>query len=625
MKSMSVSLLALLVASPVLADSYPALPATDVEDANLVVSASRVTMEAREIGSAITVVDQAAIRRNQYIFAKDALQEIPGVVLSSDRAGTLSSVSIRGSSNDEVLWLVDGIELGDPSNITTQFQPDNLTARDIARIEVLRGNQSSLYGSDAIGGVVNIVTQRATEEGIALNAEAEYGSHETVNGGASILGRSGPLDFRLSATGYRHGGPSVADPATADPAGSVSEDDEYWRYGFSGRVGLEATETLQFQALGFWLDSASDLDNTTSDSGDSVDRREYAAAVQGSYRSADGQLKADLTGSRYVARRRYFGEFYRADGDVYKGTKDQLSLTLGWGGEGPVSIAAGGNLEWEKTDQLTGFSGEFDADIDTASAYAEIALRPVDGLTLTGAARLDDNSRFGSFDTYRGTIAYVAGPVKLRASYGTGAKAPGLYQLFDPAYGNPNLDVETSRGGDAGIDLAFGGRVTGELTYFFGRKRNEILFDGSIPPFGRYGQYGRTRSRGVEVGLSAEPFPWLRLRQTYSFIDHEVQDGEANPYVDSGRPDYAATSSVTVAPTERAEVTARVRFRGADRSGFGGTTGAYTVVDLLASYRLTDAVELYGRLVNLTDEQYQLSYGTQSLGFSGYGGVRLSF
>ncbi len=624
-----VSLLALSVAGlhshPVHAETADA---SADDRAEIIVTASRATTEAREIGSSISVIGRDDLQHNQITFVKDILQDVPGVIVSTDRPGNYTSVSIRGSNNDEVLWLVDGIKLGDPSSTSTQFQADHLTSRDIARIEVLRGNQSSLYGSDAIGGVVNVITQRATEEGFRVNAEAESGSYGALNGGASVLGKTGPLDFRVTATGYRHDGPSLTDPKTANPVGSGTEDDEYWRYGFSGRAGLQATEGLSFQTLGFWLDSFSDLDNTRSDTTNTVRKREYAYAAQGSYTTADGNLKVDLTASRYVARRLYFGTSNRAEGDLYKGTRDNLGLAIAYGGTGPISLAVGGNLEREKTNQITFYSGNFDAHVSTKAGYGEIAIRPVEGMTITGAARIDDNSRFGTFDTYRGTIAYLIGNLKLRASYGTGAKAPGLYQLFDPTYGNPALKVETSKGGDVGFDFAVSNTVTAQVSYFFSRKNNEINFDGSKPPFGGYSQFGRTRAQGIEAGLLVTPAPWLSISQSLTYVDHEVDNSTTGdrPFVDSGRPKLSATTSVTIIPAERASLTVRMRNRDGDSSSsYSPATQAYTVVDLLGSYGITDKIEIYGRVVNLFDRWYQVSYGTQALGLSAYGGVRVSF
>jgi len=592
-------------------------------DAAIVVTASRAISNVHEVGSAVTVITDFELDRNQITFIKDALQDVPGLVVSTDRPGDFTNVSIRGSNNDEVLWLIDGIELGDPSSTSTQSQADHLIAADVSRMEVLRGNQSSLYGSDAIGGVINVITKRATEEGVAVNAEIEAGSHGTLNGGASILGKTGPLDFRVTATGYRHDGPSLADPVTA--TSPITEDDTYWRYGFSGRAGFSASDNLRFQLVGFWLDSFSDLDGATEDSHDTVDKREYAFAGQGEYFSDDRAFAAKATASRYVARRLYSGEWNLAEGDLYKGTKDKLALDLKYDNGGAVSVAAGGELEWEKTDQLTLFGGPFAADIDTKSAYGELAVRPLHGLTLTGAARIDDNSRFGSFDTYRGTVAYSIGLAKLRASYGTGAKAPGLYQLFDPTYGNPNLKVETSEGWDVGVDLVLGHYLSAQASYFELSKDNEIVFDGSRPPFGGYDQWGRTKARGVELGLIAWPTDWLQLGQSFTYIDHEQDNDLDGVFIDSGRAKYVATSSATITPLEGAELTLRARYRDGDSTGWSGATDDYVVVDLLGSYRLSEQVELFARVVNLFDESYQVTYGTNTLGTSAYGGVRLSF
>lgn len=593
----------------------------------IIVTASRVPLTAREVGSAVTVVTAEDVRREQIIFAKDVLQDLPGIQISSDRPGDATSVSIRGSDNDQVLYLIDGIELGDPSNISTQYQTDHLTTRDIARIEVLRGNQSSLYGSDAIGGVVNIITRRADADGFSVNAEGEAGSHDTLNGGASLLGRSGALDFRLTASGYRHKGPSLADT----PDGDAAEDDEYWRYGFSGRVGLAASANVDLQLIGFWQDSHSDLDGDGVDSADTARVKEWALAGQGSFRSDDGAFRATATASRYKARRRYFGMWNLPEGDLYEGTKDSLSLNASYDKGGVFGVAAGGNYEEEYTDQITSFSGVFDARIRTKSAYAEVALRPVAGLTVTGAARVDDNSRFGTFDTYRVTGAYVVpdaiggGDVKLRASYGSGAKAPGLYQLFDPNFGNSGLKVETSEGGDAGIDLDFGARFTAQFSYFFTRTRNEIVFDCTRAEQGCYTQFGKTRKSGIEIAVDVRPTDWLSIRQSYTYLEAENDPAENEVWLDLDRPKHSGSTSVTVTPIERLSLTVRARYRDRNAASFGGITEGYEVVDLLGSYGITENIEVYGRVVNLFDRDYQMSFGKNALGQSFYGGVRLNF
>ena len=236
---------------------------------------------------------------------------------------------------------------------------------------------------------------------------------------------------------------------------------------------------------------------------------------------------------------------------------------------------------------------------------------------------MDDNSRFGTFDTYRGTIAYVTGPVKFRASYGTGAKAPGLYQLFDPTYGNAALKAEKSRGGDLGLDVTLNETLSVSASYFFLKKTNEIEWSSSVGLSGGYRQWGKTRADGFELGLSAHPLPWLMLNQSLTYTDHEVAKDNVH-YSNSGRPKLSGTSSVTVMPLAGVEVTARVRYRDGDETT-KLVTKSFAVVDLLGSYRISQHVELYGRVTNLFDKWYQTYQHTNALGRSVYGGVRVSF
>ena len=610
-----------LIASASAAQGEAGLPHAGGSNDEIIVTASRVPLTDREVGSAFTLITDAQLRQGQTTFVKDVFQDVPGMQVTTDRPGDITSVSIRGSDTSQVLYLVDGIELGDPSPISTQFQAEHLVSSDIARIEILRGNQSSLYGSDAIGGVVNIITKRATGDGIEVNAEAEYGTYDTLNGGVSLLGRSGPIDGRVTATGYRHEGPSLARNGT--------EWDGYWRYGLSGRIGFAPSDAVDLQFIGFWQDTDTDLDNTTSDSEDSVRKKEWAAAARGTFKAAGDRLHVDTIASRYVARRRHYGEFFAAEGDVFEGVKDALSLSAVFDADRMVSLAAGGSYEEESTDQTTLYSGRFEAKATTRSAFAEVALRPVQGITLTGAARLDDNSRFGSFDTYRITGAYIindptgAALVKLRASYGTGAKAPGLYQLFDPIYGNPDLKVEKSRGGDVGVDFDFDGRLVAQLSYFFARTRNEIVFDTSLPPFGGYAQYGKTRASGIEAALILAPTSWISVRQSYTYLNSDQDAFENGEWRDIGRPAHSGSTALTLTPAEPFSFTARARYRGRNAASYGGVTDGYHVVDLLGSFDLTDKVQLYGRVVNLFDSDYQVSFGQNPLGRSLYAGLRV--
>ncbi len=585
----------------------------------IIVTASRTGIEAREIGSAITVVTAADIEAGQGAFARDVLQDVPGVQIASTRPGALASTSIRGSDADQVLFLVDGFELGDPSTISTQFQVEHMGAQDIAQIEVLRGNQSSLYGSDAIGGVVNIITQRARTEGLAVNGNAEYGSENTRSGGASLLGKYGPADFRVTASGFASDGPSANDPDTY-PA--ETEDDEYRRWSLSGRGGYQISDTLEAQVMAFYNDAVNDLDDSFSpNSTDTAETKEYGAGAKLLHETADKRWRNELAVSRYDVERTYFGAYNAASGDVYDGVKDAAALTSSFRLSDAVGLAGGVNWETEETNQTSAYSA-LEADITTKSAFAEVALTPLEPLTVTLAARLDDNSRFGTFDTYRATAAWMfsgvlGGDLKLRGSYGTGAKAPGLYQLFDPTYGNPGLKVETSEGFDAGVDL-YWNKAQVELTVFDTQISDEIGFDTARPPFGGYAQFAETSSKGAEFGARFELASWASVQQTLTVVD--VQDGVSGKW--RGRPRYAGATSLTVRPLDKLALTARARYRSDNASRAGRTVDGFVTVDLLASYEVTEQVEVYGRIVNAADEDHQMSYGANAPDQGVFAGLR---
>lgn len=587
----------------------------------VVVTASRAGLTPREIGSAVTVVDQETLQRQQIRRVAEILQDVPGVRVTQTRPGAFTQVSVRGSDGDQVLVLLDGIRLADPSSTSTQFVFDHLTSLDIERIEVLRGNQSSLYGSDAIGGVINIITRRPTQDGFLFNGEAEIGSYLAADGGGSLFWRNDRVDLRFTVFGNSADGPSIADPATATMP--VAEDDDYAAGGISGRFGFQILDNLVFDATGFYSISTLDYDSTPEDSFDQVDKDEFALGGRLVWDLFDNRLSNEFSASIYDAERTFDTGFSRPEGDLYDGTLTRFGYTGTFAPIDWATLVVGASYLDESTTQITDFSGNFDASIDTTSIFGELAVEPLAGLTVTGAARLDDNSRFGTFDTYRATVAYFADvapglSVKPRASVGTGAKAPGLYQLFDPQFGNADLEVEESTGWDVGFDVFWDrADLAAEFTYFHNDVTNEIDFDFAQ---GGYIQRGETEAEGIEVGLAARPTNWLILSQSYTWL--LSQDSETGSWL--GRPRHAGTTSVTALPTDRWEITARARFATENAASFGGTSDEYIVFDALVSYQATENVQIYGRVENLFDTDYQEQFGRQTNGISVFGGLRVS-
>jgi len=603
----------IVTAACVLLSSLPAMAQVNDQE-TIVVTGSRTGLQGHQIGSAVSVVTAEDIESGQLLFAKDILQDLPGVQVSNDRPGAVTSVYIRGSDNDQVLVLVDGLEIGDPSNISTAFQFDHLNTADIERVEVLRGNQSSLYGSDAIGGVINVITRKPEGDRIQLNVDAEGGSFGMHRFDASVSGKSGLMDYRFSANSFSTDGPSRADPN----AGPAVEDDAYERRGFSGQLGFELTPGLHLKLQGFTSDTETELDGTGQDATflPLVDKDESLYAATLVHDNADGSWHHELTYSEYDAER-----IHDSSGDRFTGKKDNLRFWSGFNATDRVSLAFGLDLERETTDQLTSFSGSFIAANETDSLFAEVAIAAADNFTLTVAARTDDNERFGRFDTSRITAAYVLPNVstqtKFRASWGSGAKAPGLYQLFDLSFGNTSLEVEESRGYDIGVDLVWPGGSTFEASYFKADIENEIDF---LWPSG-YLNRGETQARGVEAFYSRPLGQKVDWSVSYTYL--ASHDRETSDWI--GRPRNTAMTQFSVGATDRLQLSARARYRSMNAASFGGVTNSFVVMDLLGSYEFSDSIEIYGRIVNLSDEEYQYEWGSSTYDRSAFAGVRLRY
>jgi len=609
----TIGLAAILGVSATVTAPLP-LAAQDHAGETLFVTGSRMRLQTSQIGSAVTVVDRDEIEAGQMLLGKNILQDVPGIQISNDRPGAVTSVYVRGADNDQVLVLMDGQELGDPSNIMTQFQFDHLQAADIERIEILRGNQSSLYGSDAIGGVINIITRRPRDDGMSLDLAAEGGSYGMQRLDVGVSGRADVVDYRFSFGSLSADGPSRADPL----AGPADEDDRYENLGLTGSLGLNLSRGLRLELRGFASDTETDLDGTGQDATftPSVAKDEDNLGLRLLHDNQNGRWHNEINFNRYGAER-----VYATSGDRLTGDKRNLRVSSAFEASDLVSLAFGLDLEEESTDQLTSFSGSFLARNATDSWFTEVAVAPVEALTVTLAARRDDNDRFGNFATHRVTAAWLLdgeGPAtKLRASWGTGAKAPGLYQLFDPAFGNPDLGVEESSGYDVGIDVYWPGGAVLEASYFRNDLENEIDF---AFPAG-YLNRGQTNARGVETYVAVPFGERVDWSLSYTYLDSRDRPSD----VWLGRPRNAATTRVTIAATPRLSLTTRVRYRSMNAASFGGTTNSFVVVDLLGSFEFSDDIELYARIVNLFDEDYEYEWGSSTYDLSAFAGVRMRY
>ncbi len=595
----------------------PALAQDDGTEA-IIVSAIGVEQSADMTGQAVTVIDRATIEQRQTVALSDLLSTTPGVTVTRNGGlGTVTSVRIRGAESDQTLTLIDGVRVNDPSSPGGGFDFANLLSSSVQRVEILRGPNSVPWGSQAIGGVVNIITQAPTQ-GLQARANVEYGDMDTVFASGGISGSSGILSASLTGGYLRTDGIS----AYADG----KEKDGYRQYGATGRVELAFAPNIRLDLRGYWADSKTDLDGFAAPNYTFADTREYSTARE-LYGYAG--LHVDLADGRF----RNTVAFQIADIDrenldrdltprlqfLAKGRSERYTYKGDYAASDAIRFIVG--AEHEDTRLRDGIATFMRG---VTSGWGEVVLTPVERLAITGGIRYDDDDAFGGHTTFSGNAAYtLPTDTVLRGSYAEGFKAPTLYQLYAPFYGTPSLQPETAKSWDAGIEQRLvGGRLVASVTYFNRRTRNQIDFD--MASF-TYSNIARTRADGVEVGLLMRPTDALTFQAAYSYIRTENRSEGFVGKDLARRPDQSVSVSADYRLPFGLVVGGTVQMVGDsfDNAANSVRLEGYTLASLRAELPVGDRFSLYGRVENLFDEKYETvaNYGT--IGRAVYGGIRV--
>lgn len=611
---------------PVAADENPITRQLDT----LVVTATKTEQELRNIGNSLTVITADDIAARQFYSVSELLRSVPGVdVVQNGGIGHVTSVFVRGAASDQTLVLIDGIEMNDPSTPGNGFDFSDLMTDDIERIEILRGPQSPLYGSNAIGGVINIITKKGRGKP-KLSFTAEGGSYDTFKVGGAVNGATDLVNYNLSVSRLETQGFSAAD----DKLPGNSEDDAYKITTVSTGLGVTPLENLDLQWNLRYSDAATKLDNCGGPYCDNLlkdsHNQQLYTGLQGHLSLFDGFWEQTL-GLAYTHTNRVtrdaspgsFVPFSEFDGNRFKVNwqndlhlHETNTLTLGFEDE----------EDWMDTDTLPRSSQ------NTAGYFLQDQIRLWDRWFTTAGVRYDDNNRFGGKVTWRVTqlVAIDEIGMRLKGSYGTGFKAPSLYQLFAPAdpffgpIGNPDLKPETSRGWDAGFE-----QTLWDEQILFGASYFNNQFDNLIAFTTGYQNIDSASSSGVESFIEITPLENLTLRGNYTYT-HTRDDSTGLPQL--RRPQNKGSVNINYRFLQKAEVNLNVVIVGRrddlDFSSFPFNRvqlPGYTVVNLAGSYDITRYIKAFVRLDNVFDKQYEqvLGYGTS--GIAAYGGIKLSY
>ena len=618
---------------------------TALELPNMVVTATRTETPEDEVGSAITVISAEDIVAKRITNVADALRTVPGLdVIRSGGIGQPTAVYLRGANANHTLVLVDGVEMNDPSSPNGAFDFANLQTDNIERIEVVRGAASAAYGSDAMGGVINVITKKG-QGATKYTATAEGGSYDTWKTTGAISGSTERINYSLDASRMETAGFSAADHTmgNTDPNGHRNNT-------VSGRSGIKVNDNLD---LGLTLRYNEGKTFNDDCGGVSCDNTGNYNTFNELFTRGFGHLKL------------FDGLWEQTIGSAYSRT-DRNNVTV----FNPASLNSYGNsiaanlgekvkLDYqsifnvhkastitlgveEEADSLSSSAASPDLygtnasipqkTMNTISGYLQDQINLFDSSFTTVGVRYDDNNRFGGHETWRVNELYnfKETGTRLKGNYGTGFKAPSLNQLYDTIYGsgNASLKPETSVNWDAGLEQdIIRKKVMAGVSYFNNNFDNLIDFL-KVAPYTN-NNISRAKVSGVETFLELHPINDLTFRGTYTYQQ------TLNLVTDIHllhRPRNKASFDADYQFVEKAHVHLNVLMVGqkADSAYISGesvplTIGSYALLNLAGSYDVHKNVQLFARIDNVLNKQYEEVYGYGTSGVAGYGGVKLAY
>lgn len=619
----------------VTADPFPRAPLS----ADVTVTANRTEARRSSVGSAVTVITGDEIRRQRRVSVLEVLRNVPGLdIVQSGGPGRQASGFLRGANSNQTKVLLDGIWMNDPS-ANRAFDFSNIAVDNIERIEIVRGPQSTLYGSDAMGGVINIITRRGSGPA-RFQLGAMGGSFSTQQQYGSVSGGNESVYYSFTGSFFDTDGFTAAERG--------SEKDGFRMGTASGRAGWIINESIDVDYVFRYIDSDSRFDSVqfipgtgsvpVDGIGNSAPSESFFSRIQVRSLSLDGAIEQKV-GFNYTNYNRAsltptFDSFFNGDTEM---VDYQMNVNV-IDEEEIQDVFTVGAMYMQESARTSNTFAPIPAEraLFDRAAYLQNTLILGNRWSLTAGTRWDDYSRAGAANTYRLTSRYEIPDVEtaIHGSFGTGFRAPSINELFGFA-GNPDLRPEESKGWDVGIEQPFfDDRLVVDATYFRNDFDNLIVFVLTNPPFdGQLFNVATATAHGVELTGTWEIQPGTRFTAAYTRTDSLGRD-----------PSSGANTSLLRRPRNKfslmldqdlaggkANVNVRMRYVG-QRNDVSPNFGDppiklddYIVVDAALGYDLSRNLQLFARVDNVSDSNYEEIFGFNAPRISVYAGALVTW
>ncbi|MBK8140429.1 MAG: TonB-dependent receptor [Chitinophagaceae bacterium] len=597
----------------------------------VVITTNKYPKKQSETGKVVTTISREQLERSGGKTLPEILNSVTGTVIigANNALGTNQTVSIRGASAGNVLILLDGIPVNDPSVITNYFDLNFLTTDQVERIELLKGGQSTLYGSDAVAGVINIISKKAGAKKLHVHGAFSCGSFNNLRQNIGINGRGNKADYSLNYTHLSNDGFSAA----FDSSGSAGFDrDGFNQHAITGRTGFAAGKTIRISLSGSYSNYQTDIDASaytddrdfTSESNNiqfgggllhhfsngSIHLNYNYNRIERSYlddSSHKSNLFAFYSKSNYIGRTHYaelYGNWRMSQWEILAGTDFRSANTDQW--------------YWS-----TGIFGPFNQPVLNARAkqispYASVIYKGK-GLNVELGGRFNEHSAYGSNFTFTFNPSFlVKNKAKVFANLYSAFKAPTLYQLFDAYAGNASLLPEKGIIGEAGAELLSGKPISARIVGFYRKTTDAIVYTFNPSSFqSKYLNVSKQINNGIEAELSyAKNIYSISANYTYT-------NGKTTSLYDgTGSPLGKDTSYYNLyrIPKHAFNLTAGIRFSKdffvsthfrsiSKREEFiygssPETIDGYAIVDLYGEYKFGKAIRVFVDLKNITNKVY---------------------